>query len=56
MHISACLLEGAVTTASLLCIRSSGAWEGEGGKRMLLQDSPLRPERRIVQKAYRLHL
>ena len=28
MHISACLLEGAVTTASLLCIRSSGAWGG----------------------------
>ena len=26
MHISACLLEGAVTTASLLCIRFSGAW------------------------------
>ena len=29
MHISACLLEGAVTTASLLCIRFSGAWGGE---------------------------
>ena len=29
---------------------------GEGGKRMLLQDSPLRPERKIVKKAYRLHL
>ena len=56
MHISACLLEGAVTTASLLCIRSSGAREEEVGKRMLLQDSPLPPERRIVQKAYRLHL